>query len=247
MKAAAYAATSNIFPDMITSAKSLVMHSSVDVIYFVVDKLKFPEKLPDYIECIDVSDQKLFPPTCPNIYKLWSWMVLMRATYADLFPDLDKILSLDCDTIVDQNVDDLWDLDLDGYFLAAVEEPDKTKKNGSLYVNIGVTMFNLDMIRKNRMNEKFIRALNFKKFKWAEQDCMNELCRGHILKMPSEYNCTNYTIPCKHNAKIDNDHSVLCESPKIIHFANEKDRTERPIYLKYRDIPWEEIRKPCVI
>lgn len=245
MKAAAYTGNAKVYPDMITSAKSLAINSSVDAIYFLTDGPDFPEKLPDYIHCIDVSDQKYFPPNCQNIYTLWSYMTLMRVVLSKYLPHLDKVLSLDCDTIVDRNIDELWDLDLDGYFMAAVAEPEKSKKNGSPYVNVGVAMYNLGMIRANRIDDKAVRALNFKKFRWPDQDCMNELCKGHILVLPPEYDATNYTQPCSHN--LDNvgvgDSLGICENPKIIHFANEPNRSERPIYLKYRDIPWEEIRK----
>lgn len=58
MKVAAYAGTRNLYPDMVTAAKSLTKNSSVDIIYFLIEDSVFPEKLPDHIKCIDVSDQK---------------------------------------------------------------------------------------------------------------------------------------------------------------------------------------------
>jgi len=49
-------------------------------------------------------------------------MVLVRAAYTKIFPHLDRILSIDMDTIVNENISELWDLDLTDYYLAAVEE-----------------------------------------------------------------------------------------------------------------------------
>jgi lipopolysaccharide biosynthesis glycosyltransferase len=49
-------------------------------------------------------------------------MVLIRAAYSKIFPELDRILSIDMDTVVNENISDLWDLDLTDYYLAAVEE-----------------------------------------------------------------------------------------------------------------------------
>ena len=126
MKAAVYAGTRNLYREMVGAAKSLAANSSVDVIYFLIEDSEFPESLPDYVKCIDVSNQTYFPISCPNIYKLWTWMVLMKAAIPKLLPDLDRVLFLDCDTIVTQNIDELWDISLDGYYLAGVGEPLKS-------------------------------------------------------------------------------------------------------------------------
>jgi lipopolysaccharide biosynthesis glycosyltransferase len=69
-------------------------------------------------------------------------MVLVRAAYTKIFPDLDRILSIDIDTIVNENISELWDLDLTGYYIAAVEERELSKAEGS-YFNMGVAMLNL--------------------------------------------------------------------------------------------------------
>jgi len=49
-------------------------------------------------------------------------MVLLRAAYTKIFPQLDRILSIDMDTIVNENISNLWELDLTEYYIAAVEE-----------------------------------------------------------------------------------------------------------------------------
>lgn len=228
MKAAVYCGTRNLYPDMITAAKSLAMNSSVDVIYFLIEDPVFPYELPDYIQCVDVSNQHYFRKNGPNVYKLWTWMVLMRAALAKMFPDLDRILSLDVDTIVNRNIDELWDLPIDDYYLAGVPEPGKTRLN-STYVNMGAVMFNLKMLRITGMDDKIIRSLNKDRFRFAEQDCMNLLLGGHIMALPSMYNANDWT------EKVDN--------PKIYHFACDKKWNQRPISRYYSEIPWSEIRR----
>ena len=227
MKAAVYAGTRNLYSDMTTAAKSLAMHSSVDAIYFLIEDSKFPERLPDYVQCLDVSGQKYFSKNSPNIYKLWTWMVLMRAALSKVFPELDRILSLDVDTIVNHNIDELWDLPLGDVYLAGVSEPLKSTRSAP-YVNMGVAMFNLDKLRNNCMDEKIIRSLNRDKFRFAEQDCINLLCKGFILTIPSTYNANHWTEPC--------------EDPKILHFAAESDWNKLPIVQSYRALSWNEIR-----
>lgn len=232
MKAAVYCGTRNLYPDMVTAAKSLAMHSSVDIIYFLIEDPEFPEPLPNYIQCIDVSGQRYFPPGCPNVYSLWSYMVLMRAVLTKYFPHLDRILSLDVDTIVDQDIDELWDLDLNGKYLAGVREPQKSTTSKP-YVNMGVVMFNLDMLRANGMDDKFIRVLNNTRFRFAEQDCINALCFHWYYCLPSIYNLNDWTDPCK--------------DPKIVHFANSRGAfRNEPLVKKYREISWDDIPRPEV-
>ena len=228
MKAAVYAGTRNLYSDMVTAAKSLAMNSSVDEIWFLIEDSRFPEKLPDYVRCLDVSGQTWFPKTGNNVYKLWTWMVLMRAVIPKIFPEYDRMLSLDVDTIVNHNINELWDLDLTDSYLAGVAEPIKSKPNEP-YINMGVAMFNIPMFNETKMVNKAIQSLNRDRFRFAEQDCLNLLCKGHILNLPATYNSNKWTqeVP----------------DPKIRHFAAEKNWNTLSIVRSYRDISWDGIRR----
>ena len=228
MKAAVYCGTQNLYLDMTVAAKSLVDHSDVDVVYFLIEDDRFPYYIPDYVKCINVFDQTYFDHNCSNIYENWTYMVLMRAALTKIFPDLDRIFSLDVDTIVKNDIDELWDLDLDGYFLAGVEEPKKTKPKKP-YINMGSVIFNLKKLRDDGMDDKIIEALNTKTYEFAEQDCINELCNKHILTLPSLYNSNKFTEPC--------------ENPKIIHFADDKKYRTRALYYQYQNMNWGDARK----
>ena len=52
-------------------------------------------------------------------------MVLLRAAFTKLFPHLDKILSIDNDIIINENISELWDIDLGDNYFAGVVEPRK--------------------------------------------------------------------------------------------------------------------------
>ena len=56
MRAAVYSGTRNVYNQMLTSAKSLLIHSNVEKIYFLIEDDKFSEPLPSEIECINISD-----------------------------------------------------------------------------------------------------------------------------------------------------------------------------------------------
>ena len=116
MKVAVYAGTRNIYSDMLPAAKSLLIHSDVDKIYFLIEDDEFPYELPPEIECIDVSNQTYFDPNGPNYKSKCTYMVLIRAALSKVFPQYDTILSLDVDTIVNENINDIWNYNLDGYY-----------------------------------------------------------------------------------------------------------------------------------
>jgi lipopolysaccharide biosynthesis glycosyltransferase len=94
-------------------------------------------------------------------------MVLIRAAYTKIFPHLDKILSLDMDTIVNENISELWDLDLKNYYIAAVEERLLSEKEGS-YFNMGVAMLNLKKIRDDKKDDELIDAINTYWYRYKE-------------------------------------------------------------------------------
>jgi lipopolysaccharide biosynthesis glycosyltransferase len=94
-------------------------------------------------------------------------MVLIRAAYTKIFPDLDRILSIDMDTVINENISDLWDLDLTNYYIAAVEERELSLAEGS-YFNMGVAMMNLQKIRADKKDDEIINALNTYWYRYKE-------------------------------------------------------------------------------
>jgi lipopolysaccharide biosynthesis glycosyltransferase len=145
-------------------------------------------------------------------------MVLIRAALSKIFPKLDTILSLDVDTIVNEDISDIWDIPLKNYYLAGVREPEKSTEN-SLYINMGVALFNLKKLRKDKKDNEIIHALNTIQYDYNEQDCINEKCKGAIYELSPDYNVTNYTVQAKHR--------------KIIHYAAIKGWEDLPLVKSY--------------
>ena len=194
MRAAVYCGTRNIYQNMIPSMKSLLKYSNVEKIYFLIEDDEFPYGLPYQVECINVSNQKWFTTDGPNFTSKWSYMILLRAALAKLFPDLDRILSLDCDTLVYDNISELWELPLDDYYFAGVREPKKSTETFA-YINAGVMMFNLKKIREEHQDDKYIYDLNNCFRYYPEQECFSALSQGKILELPSKYNLSCVSAP----------------------------------------------------
>ena len=228
MRAAAYSGTRNVYDQLLTSAKSLLEHSNVEKIYFLIEDDNFPYELPQEIECINISNQTYFPHDGPNYINVCTYMVLVRAAYTKIFPHLDRILSIDMDTIVNENISELWDLDLTDYYLAAVEEKQLSLIEGS-YFNMGVAMLNLKKIREDKKDDEMIKALNTYFYRYKEQDCFNEFFRGKTLILPSDYNACFQANPPSHE--------------KITHFAGLYKLEKIPHFYYYKTLPISEIKR----
>lgn len=224
MKAACYCGTRNLYQDMIPAFTSLLKNSDVDKVYLLIEDDEFPYKLPDKVETINVSNQTYFRTNSPNYRNDWTYMVLMRAALHRVFPSFDRILSLDCDTIVAKDISELWDLPIDDYYLAGAKEP--WKSIARTYINCGVMLLNLKKLRDGKGDE-LIEALNTKRYDFNEQDCIAEKCQGGIYVMPSDYNANDYTIPTK--------------TPKIVHFAARSRWRQSPLVEIYRQKAEQDI------
>ena len=229
MRAAVYCGTRNLYKQMMHAAKSLLMYSNVEKIYFLIEDDIFPYELPAEIECKNLNNQTFFRPDGPNYNENLglTYMVLIRAALSKIFPDLDKILTLDVDTLVRDNISHMWDIDLDGYYLAATREEDLSKQEKRDYINMGMAMFNLKKLREDHMDDKIIAALDKYFYRYNEQDCINDFCEGKILILPSDYNCCWQAKRPNHE--------------RIMHFAGVGDWMKWPYFHIYDEVSFNQI------
>lgn len=210
-RVAVYCGTYNTYMNMATSAKSLLWHTKMDKVYFLIEDDVFPYDLPDIVECINVKDQKFFPHDGPNYDNSWSYMCMMRAAFTKLIP-YDKILSLDIDVVIQEDIGCLWDIDMTDYYLAGVTEPQRQKStNDPIYINFGVVMMNLKKLREDGLDDQIIESLNTTKHGCPEQDAFNKFCAWHIYQLPNDYNAT-----------VHSHITGEAEHERIIHYAGIK-------------------------
>lgn len=234
MKAAIYVGTRPCYEHMLWSAKSFLVNSDVEKIYFLIEDDEYPVPLPECIETINVSRQRFFPPGSANFNCHWTYMTLLRGALPYIFPNLDRILALDNDTIAVQDIAGLWDLPIDGYYYAAAREPKKSRggmwKICEYYGQMGVALHNLKLERESGFTDRVIEELNTVPYMYAEQDVLNILSGGRIYPLPSDYCVCDYT--------------ERSDDPKIVHYAAIPNEvwTREPIVEYYRDLPMEDIR-----
>lgn len=229
-RVAIYAGTRNIYLDMVVSAKSLLYHNGADRVIFLTEDDTFPVQLPECITCVNVSGQKYFRPDGPNYTCQWTYMVMMRTALTKLFPDLHRVLVLDHDTIIRRPLDELWAIDLDGYYYALAEE-NYISHRSHPYYNFGVALHNLDELRKDHADDAIINAVNSVHFVYCEQDAVNSLCRDKILALPTKFNVLGFNQP-----------PVYEEDIVIRHYAaGRRPLTQFGDYRLFDAMTWDDV------
>lgn len=225
-KVVVYAGTKNVYPQMHVALKSLLSNNKIDRVYLLIEDDEFPYHIPDNVYACNVSEQEFFKKGSPNFDSPWSYMTMMRCALAEMMPDEKRVLWLDIDTIVDDKIDDLFDINMDGFFYAGAMEPNKSRGIFG-YINAGVLLCNLELLRATGKEHELIAFLNVYKLAFLDQDVINLLCQGRIRIIGSEYNQNSFTLPCTR--------------PRIIHYAAVKDYQKEWAYSKYdaMDMPNE--------
>ena len=222
-----YCGTRNTYESMLASAKSLLYHTPVDKIYFLTEDDEFPQPLPGVITNINISGQQYFKQDGPNFNNAWTYMCLMRGAFTKLFPQHSKVLSLDMDIAINDDISALFDMDMSNYYLAGVHEPAREQED---YINFGVVMMNLDKLRMDRLDDKIIEALNTRRYDCPEQTCFSRMCAGKIKLLTPEYNYTPH-------GSITGD----TNNPIIYHYAGIKYWKHYSHFRNFLNMPWEKV------
>ena len=160
-----------------------------------------------------------------------------RIFIPNLFPEYEKVLYLDCDITVVGDVSELYNTQIHGYYVGAVQEEvmqtfevfgNYVEKadgiNRKNYFNAGILLINCRRWRNKLIAERFVDLLNRYTFRVVQdEDYLNVLCKDNIKWLPLGWNKTSY----KNESFDDKD-------LKIIHWKI----NWRP--WKYKDVLYED-------
>ncbi len=130
-------------------------------------------------------------------------VVWMRILLPELLPDVARVLYLDSDTLVTGSLDDLWKSELGDAPLAAaanVVEPAMKAHVAELgidgpapFLNSGVLLFNLEIMRAERSFEAVVRAVDEHRdhLVWPDQDALNVAFAGRWRPLHPRWNVQN--------------------------------------------------------
>jgi len=149
-----------------------------------------------------------------------------RYIIADILSEEEKALYIDADTIINGNLEKLYNTDLEGYYCAGVKdlyiETKQTKlinilnlKAGNIYVNAGVLLLNLKLMRDDNISQTFIdKTIELKNIiEYQDQDIINVVLAGKIKPIDSIYNFANTNM---------HKEWKKCRQAVIIHYTGHK-------------------------
>lgn len=219
MKTVVYAGTENLYNAMRVSVTSLLVNNDIDRVYLLIEHDSFPYQMPDNVKVINVSNQKYFKPDGVNYKTRWTYMSLLRCALTKILPKNKRVLWLDCDTIVDGDISDIFNTDMAGMYFAGVREPGKSK--GRTYINAGVLLINLEQIKKDGFDDRLINTLNTERLSLPDQDAINNLAQGKIIPIDGRFNYSPFTE--------ETDRRTIYHYAANAFFYTEK------MFLKYRE------------
>lgn len=107
---------------------------------------------------------------------------------ADLIPNIpDKLLYLDIDIMVGKDIQELYDINVEGYEYAAVREKYGSRIIRPDYINAGMLLLNMKKIKETKLLQKARELIKIKKLLFADQDAIFR-CTTKKLLLPRKFN-----------------------------------------------------------
>ena len=163
--------------------------------------------------------------------------IYFRLFIAELFPELNKAVYIDSDTVINDDIAKLYSVDMGDAMFGAVRDTFAGKNTilahyienvvgieRNEYVNSGVLLMNLDKIRQAHLADRFLKLMAEYHFDSVapDQDYINAMCAKEIYFLDKEWN----VMPNKGGEYI--------ARPKLIHY----NLFDKPWH--YSEIPYEE-------
>jgi lipopolysaccharide biosynthesis glycosyltransferase len=207
-----------------------------------MDKIASGVKAPFKIEFVRMKDEvKGITDRVENRLRCdyFTMTIYFRLFIADMFPEYDKGIYIDSDIVVPGDISQMFNIDLKDNIIGAcpdhsvVKVPELARYmemsigiKKTEYINSGVLLMNLKMMREKEFSQRFLYLLNKYHFDCIapDQDYINAICNGKIL----------YLDECWDTMPPQGGDSVPVENPKLIHYN---------LFLKpwcYDNIPYKE-------
>lgn len=199
-----YCGDSNIVDGLIISILSLIKYEKGNLNIYIfsmnyedkksvsekaikkLDKLVKEVNKDSFVKLIDVEKFFLEEMPTSNIDTMFTPYCMLRL-YADLVPDIpSKILYLDNDVVAKRSFKEFYDIDNSKYELVGARDfygqyfysKNKIKKD---YLNSGVLLLNLDLIKKSGSFKKSREICRTRKMLLPDQSALNKYCKPKLI------------------------------------------------------------------
>ena len=151
-------------------------------------------------------------------HKYISIATYYRLKLSQLLPKVDRVIYLDCDVIVRKSLADLFNTNLDDNYVAGVIDSRvkyKPKWKDTKYVNAGVLLMDLNKIRWDNIEDKFLEYTkqHAREIKAGDQDVINFTLDGRIKIVEDKWNVQVSSFLSR---------SSFTKDPYIIHYVGKQ-------------------------
>lgn len=227
-----FATDNNYAPFVAVTLESILENCSKDYFYHfhilttdlekkyeeVISKYESEDVKIDFISLRDILTKIKVKFHLRDYYSIETYY---RFFIANMYPEYDKVLYLDCDIVVLGDIAELYNTDISNLYLGAISEEVMTeiKVFGDYvekaldvpvneYFNAGIMVMNLKELREARIEENFFDLINRFKFRVTQdEDYLNVLCKGKVKLLDLGWNKTSFK-----NEKFDD------KNLKLIHY-----------------------------
>ena len=252
----AYAPDDNYVNQTVVSMKSALEHNEQVEFIIMYSKLSAEsmQKLGAVggsLRLIKMDESQFADLTLSKWVTVQAWF---RIKLPDLCKDLDKVLYLDCDTLIRGNLDELFSLDLTDKYLAGVKDVWGVSKyvkrlgiKSGVYVNSGMLLFNCDYCRKEHFFDKVVDFAknNAKIIEFCDQDSINKVVDEHKLVISPKYNLMDTWWRggyYEFEGEEETEYLQAKENPVIVHLTGLKPAF-KGCGNKFKDEWWEVAKK----
>ena len=152
-----------------------------------------------------------------------------RLELAERLPDVSRVIYLDCDVVVLDDIEKLWTVDLRGKPLggigdrAGLQEVRRCYADGGIMFNSGVMALDLELWRRENHTEK-LAAFWKENHSWmhfADQGLLNAYFRNAYTLLPQRWNIINsvYRNPVVLGMYTEEEVREAIRNPGIVHFT----------------------------
>lgn len=188
-----------------------------------------------------------------------------RIFLPQLLPEAERVLYLDCDTLLLDDLTPLWTTSLEGYDLAAVAnvlEPamhhwprELGLPEGQPYLNSGVLLMNLEAMRTTDATGQLLAygREHGDRLRWPDQDAFNAVLSKRCKWLHPRWNCQNSLFYYPRSIEVFGAQAVheAVTRPGILHFEGHhvvkpwhclsKHPYRRHYFEHRRQTPWPKV------
>lgn len=199
-----------------------------------------------------LKDMPLGGNTISTSITLSSYFRLMLA--AILPEEVKRVIYMDTDVYVNDSIDKLWNLDVQDNAIGGVpvsKQKERLKRlaipEGYFYVNAGISIMNLDLLRSIDFPQKAIEyaKANKEKIVYHDQDIQNAILYDKTAYIPQRWNMIDpflfKRLPNLDDKSID-EILKYRNNPSIIHYAGYIKPWHKECQNPYRHLYWQALK-----